>query len=147
MIQWWIISLLYTEFIPTALCISWKVKLVGPFNRVEQRDNIIIDLNTGYQSIRIVLLQYFRYDVISHHTCPTMTWPTTIYLYTQHFPYNDMTDDKIFGLNLHQVSLEWFMPQWVKISDGKPSHTSNWGHHPCRAKLKWNHNKNMLDRK
>ena len=39
-----------TEFVPTAVCISWKVKLEGPFDRVEQRGSIILDLNTSNQA-------------------------------------------------------------------------------------------------
>jgi hypothetical protein len=120
--KWWFISSLGTEFIPTTLCITWKVKLVGPFNKEEHRGSIIIDLNIGHQSISFILLQYLRHHVIPHNTFPTTTCPTTRY----------------FGLKLHHVSLEWIMPQWVKIDDGLPSHTSSWSHHPCRTKPKWN---------
>ena len=80
MIQWWIISLLGTGFIPTTLCISWKVRLVGPFNRVEQRGSSIRDLNIGYQKHKIHFVAVFP------------SWRDT----TSHLPYNDVTNNNIF---------------------------------------------------
>jgi hypothetical protein len=78
--KWWFISSLGTEFIPTTLCITWKVKLVGPFIKEEQRGIIIKDLNIGNRSISSILLQYFCHHVIPHNTFPTTTCPTTRYL-------------------------------------------------------------------
>jgi hypothetical protein len=121
--KWWFISSLGTEFIPTTPCITWKVKLVGPFNKEEQRGSIIIDLNIGHQSISFILLQYLRHHVIPHNTFPTTTCPTTRYLVWSYI------------MSIWNI---WIMPQRVKIDDGLPFHTSSWSHHPCRAKPKWN---------
>jgi hypothetical protein len=45
-----------------------------------ERGSIIRDLNIGNQSLSFILLQYFHHHVIQHHTYPTMTQTTTVYL-------------------------------------------------------------------